>query len=146
VRRLNCGVGVGDHRSGLAEAEPELTEEALALTYPEVHLELLFEVGREGLSVPEGSRKTDVLWTASERRLHRVHLGFREAARAAGAIPLGKTREPLNLESSDPVFHGASGVPEHSADLGGRHPLGDEEKSVEPVVVPGLVGPSNLIL
>ena len=41
---------------------------------------------------------------------------------------------------------GARGIPEHPADLGGGHSLGHQKESVEPMVVPGLIGTADLIL
>ena len=143
---LHDGVPVGEEGSGRSQPEPELTEEALALPHPQIDFELSFEVGGEGLAVPEGAAEPDVLGALSQRGLNGPHLRFGETSRTAGAIALGESRESLLLESTEPVLDGPGGIPQHPADLGGGHTLGDEEETVEPMVVARFVRSSDLVL
>jgi hypothetical protein len=54
-----------EHRTRLSQPEPELTEEALTLAYSQIYLELSFEVGGEGLAVPESAREPNILGSLS---------------------------------------------------------------------------------
>jgi hypothetical protein len=75
-----------------------------------------------------------------------VHLSLGETARATGAVSLSEAGETLFLEPADPVLYGARGVAEDSAHLRRGHSLSDQKEPVEPMIIPGLVGPTNLIL
>ena len=88
---LNDGIGVVDHGAWLPQSETQLTKEALALADPEVHLELLFEEGGEGLPVPEGAGEPGLVRSATQGGLHGPHLDLGEPARSAGAIAFGQT-------------------------------------------------------
>ena len=146
VGRLKSWVAVGEHRTRLSQPEPELSEEALALAHPQIDLELAFEVGGESLAIPEGPRESNIFGSLSYDGRDGAHLGLREAARAARALALGESGESLLLEPSDPVLDGTRGIPEHSTDVGGGHALRHQKESVEAMVVPRLVGASDLIL
>jgi hypothetical protein len=146
VGRLKHRVAVGEHRTRLSQSEPKLPEEALALAHPQIDLELAFQVGGEGLAIPEGPRESYIFGSLSYDGRDGTHLELREAARSARALALGETRESFFLEPTNPVLNGTRGIPEHSTDVRGGHPLGHEEEPVKPVIVPGLIGPSNLVL
>jgi hypothetical protein len=62
---LKSGVAVREHRTRLPQSEAELTEEALTLAYSQIHLELTFEVGGEGLAIPEGAGEPNILGALS---------------------------------------------------------------------------------
>jgi hypothetical protein len=65
VGRLKNGVAVREHRTRLSQSEAELTEEALTLAHSQIDLELSFEVGGEGLAIPESAGESNILGALS---------------------------------------------------------------------------------
>jgi len=143
VGRLDHGVGVVEFGAWFPKPEPQLPEEALALTYPEIDLELLLEEGGEGLPVPEGSREADLVGSAAQGHLHRLHLGLGETAGTTGTVALGEAGKALLVEAVDPVLHHSRGVAEQPAHFRGGQSLSHEEKSVEAMVVARLIGAAD---
>jgi hypothetical protein len=56
---------VREHRTRLSQSEAELTEEALTLAHSQIDLELSFEVGGEGLAIPESAGESNILGALS---------------------------------------------------------------------------------
>src|SRR5664279_3607711 len=62
MRLLPLGVGVGQLWTRLAQAEPQLPEQALALADSQVDGERLLHPGRQRLAVPEVAAQPDLPW------------------------------------------------------------------------------------
>jgi hypothetical protein len=62
----------------------------------------------------------------------------------AGAF--GQTGKSPVFEARHPVLDGAARVAEQVSDLRARQALGHQQHALQPVVVPGFLGPSNFVL
>jgi hypothetical protein len=82
-------VGARQQRSGLAEPEVELPEQALALTYPQLDSVGLLNPGRQRLAVPQIDPHSRVARFRAEHPIHFLDLLFAQTAGAARSLPLG---------------------------------------------------------
>jgi hypothetical protein len=146
VRRLEEGVTAGQVGAGLAPPEAQLTKQALALTDAEVDGVSALEEGGEGLAIPEIPREPYLLGPLTERRLDGLQLALREPTGTARVNPFRETGQPFLIKAVNPVLNAPCRIPEETAHFGSGHSLGDEQQSVEPMIIARFIGTADLIL
>ena len=135
MRLLTRRIGPCDHRPRLPHPEAKLPEKSLTLAHPQIDPETFPEEGRQRLPVPKVDAQPGVPGPLPQGRVDLRNLPVGEPRRSARPLSFDKPREPLLLESSNPLLHGSWSVSQQAGDLRARHPLGHQENAVEPVIV-----------
>ena len=76
---LQCGIGLGQRGSWLAQPEAELTEHPLALANTDGNAIPLLNPGTECFSVPEVPAQTNLPRRVTQDSIHPLQLFFRQA-------------------------------------------------------------------
>lgn len=106
---------MGDHRAGLAQAEAQLPEKALALTYSQLYAVLLQQVGRQQLAVPQVCTQFELSRGQAQGGTDIVQLHLAQPSRPSRPPALAQSRQALGLKSADPVFHRAPGMAQQTS-------------------------------
>ena len=75
-----------------------------------------------------------------------MHLLIIQPWGTASPVSLYEARKPFVFKASHPVLHGSRRVTQQLRNLASRHPLGHQQNPVQPMIVPRLLGPPDLIL
>jgi hypothetical protein len=69
MRHLALGIGTGNQRTRLAQAEFPLAEETSALPRAQTHTVLLLQIRRQCFAVPQIAAQSEIGWPQPQRRL-----------------------------------------------------------------------------
>jgi hypothetical protein len=109
---------MGNEGPGLAQAEPQLPKEPLALAHPQVHPESLFDKGGQGLAIPEMCSQPINLWRVPQGAANRQELGLIERRWPTWAFGFCQTCESSLDKLFNPILYGSGGVTEALRNLG----------------------------
>jgi hypothetical protein len=143
---LTLRVGMGNQRARLAQAKAQLSEQPLALPYPQGNSVLLDHPSRQGLSVPDLSRQAKFLRTPPESASDLLKLLGTESPWSPRPLSIHQTRQAFGLEAMDPRLDGPWGIAKQMARFTATHTLGHQQHPVQAVVVSCPLGTANLIL
>ena len=146
MRVLEFGVGLSDLRARLAQPEAELTEQALTLSHLQLHAEFAPEKLGQRWPIPHLRRKAELRGTGTQRRLHLAQLLIIQAAGSTWSFAFRQTGQALRFEALHPVYDRARRVTQERADLWTGQTLGDQQNSVQSMVVARGIVAANLIL
>jgi len=132
-------------RPGLAQPEPQLAKQALTLPDPQGDVPLPLQILRQGLAVP-WPRQTHGTRGLAQDPFEGLQLRGAEARGSARTGFVHQARKPPLLESRHPVRNRSGGIAEHLGHLVSAHSLGDQQHGMEPMIVAGLFGSSDLVL
>jgi hypothetical protein len=88
----------------------------------------------------------DIPRRATQHRIELPQLRPVQTLGAADAFPLHQSGEPSGLEASHPIFRGSWSIPQKPRDLGTGHPLGDQQHTMQSVIIARFLRTANLIL
>jgi hypothetical protein len=146
TRRDLDRVGLSDLGSGLAQSEPHVTEDALALAHTQPHLVAQAQMSREQLALPQMTGMTKRLWVASQVTPQRhPWLGVQRSG-SPRTSPVAHAGQSMGFKTRHPALHRPSIFPQHVGDLLAAVAAGDQQQPVQPMVVPRLIGPSDFLL
>lgn len=81
MRHLTLGIGAGNQRTRLAQAEFPLSEEASALPRAQAYPVLLLQIRRQRLAVPQIAAQSEIGWPPPQRHLRRPCLVLAQTPR-----------------------------------------------------------------
>src|SRR4029077_14793973 len=145
-RRDLARIGLGDLGSGLAQPEPHVAEDALALTHPQRHPVAQAQMHREQLAVPQMTGMTERLRIASQVTPQRGPLLGAQCARPTRTHPVAQACEAMGFEACHPALHRSSIFPKQVGALRATVPASDKQQPVQPMVVPRLIGSREFLL
>jgi len=143
---LPFGVSLRQLRTRFPQAEAELAKEPLALPHPQGDRELLPEPRGQRLAVPDVAAEPHLPRRLPEGSVDAHQLRLGQSSRAARPRALRESAQAVLFKPAHPVLDRARGVPQQLADLRTRHALRHQQDPVQPMVVPRLFRPANLIL
>src|SRR6266436_1152011 len=146
MRFLKLGIGLSQRGSWFAQAEAELTEHTLALTYPDGDAVFLLNPSAEGLSIPEVSAQASLPRRVAQNSIHRFHLFFRQAAGPPRSLPLQQSRQTVSFKATHPILHPPWRLPEQARHLRAGHALRDQKQPMKTMIVSRFFRTANLIL
>ncbi len=146
MRLLPHGIGVGNQRARLAQAEAALPKPPLALTHAQANLKAPCEPDLERFPIPQRSAQADVARSASQHRLHLQQLCLAQTPGPSGSCPFHQSGQTALFKMSNPVFNRPRGVSQKLADLRAGQPLSDQQHAVKAVIVARFFRTTNLIL
>jgi hypothetical protein len=121
---------MSNERPGLAQTEPQLPKESLALAHPQVHPESFFDKGGQGLAIPEMGSQSINFRRVPQSAANRQELGLIERRWPTWAFGFCQTCEPSSDKLFDPILNGSRGVIEVLRDLGASQSLRHQENHV----------------
>jgi len=128
-------VSMGYLGSGLAQAEPQLPKQSLALPYTELLTELLFDERRQGLPIPQMCPQSQLRRRAAQDLSNLTELLFGKPPWAPRPWVLPEASKAIPLEPMYPVLHRTWCVTQHPAHLGTGHTMSYEQHRMQTVVV-----------
>ena len=140
------GVGVGDQRARLAQAETALPEEPLALAHAELDLEAARNPLAQRLAVPKCSMETTVARRLAQNAVHLDKLRFGQPAGTTFARAFQQPCKTAGLKALNPVRDAARRVSQQAGGMGTTHSLGDQQNAMQTVIVARLLGAPDLVL
>lgn len=146
MRLLALGIGLGHRRGRFAQSELQPPEQSLTLSHPEIGPENLVEPGRERLAVPHVAPKAGLPRGVPQHSLDPSQVLPGQPPRAPRTRPFGQAGQAARFKSVDPVLDGARRVTQQSRNVGTAHTVSDQEHAVQPMIVPRLLGATDLIL
>ena len=146
MRLLTFGIGVGNQGARLAQPETPLPKQALALTHSQANPALPLDPGTQSFSVPQRTSQAEIARRATQHRIDFPQLQPVQTLGASGTFPLHQSGEPSGLKASNPIFYRSWGISQNLTDLGTGHPLGNQQHSMQPVIIARFFRATNLIL
>jgi len=143
---LTLRVGMGNQRARLAQAKAQLSEQSLALPYPQGNSVLLGHPSRQSLSVPDLPRQAKFLRTPPQNAGDLLKLLDTEPLRPARPLSIHQARQAFVLEAMDPRLDSPWSIAKQIGGFTATHTLGHQQHPVQAVVVPRPLGTANLIL
>jgi hypothetical protein len=138
---------MGDQRSRLSPAKPELAEKPLALPHFQVHAEAALHKAGERLAIPDAfSSHLCFLRTLAQGGSDFVQLPLIQPSRSPRAITVCQAGKPVILKTANPILHGSRRVAKSGRNLRARHAMGDKKNSVQAMVIPALVRAADFIV
>lgn len=138
--------GQGDLRSGLAEAEPQVAKDPLALPDTQFHPVPLSQVLGEQFTVPQGGFIPKVRRTAPEILAQPGPLACIQRSRSARALTFPQTIQSMRLKGPDPALHRTPVLTEQFGHLSTALAAGDQQQTMQPMVISGFLGADNFLL
>jgi len=147
MRGLFLRIGLRHHRARFAEAEAQLAKEPLALPRLQFHPQLPRQIARERFAIPNpAASHARCAWTLPQGDLHLRQLRRTQARRPASAFPFSQASQASRFKPMHPILHRARRVPQHACGLAATQPLGDQENTMQAVIIARLIRTTNLIL
>jgi len=146
MRLRQFGIGVGEQRARLAQAETELSKHSLALAHAQANLAPPLDPNAEGFPIPQRPGQADLSRCASQHRLRLLPLGLAQTLGTSGSRPFHEPGQTAVFKMSNPILHRPWGVPEKLTDFRAGHTLSDEQHPVKAVIVARFLRTTNLIL
>lgn len=143
--RLGGGIGLCYQRSGFAPPKTHAPEQSLALSCSQAHLIFLAQMVGEQLAVPEVLAVTQIARMATQVLFYSLPRLLIQTPRASFALAFMQTLEASHLEAVDPAFNGGRVFPQPLAHVIATVALANQQNPVKPVVIPGFIGPTNLL-
>jgi hypothetical protein len=137
---------MGNERPGLAQSKTQLAKKSLALAHSQVNPESLFDKGRQGLAIPEMSSQPKYLRRLPQCAGNRQELELIEGWWPTWAFGFCQTCEASLDKLFNPILHGSRGVTKALSHLSTRQALGHQENYVQPMIITGFMGTTNLRL
>lgn len=138
---------MSDQGPGLAQAEPQLPEQALALPDFQVHTEPQLQECRQGLAIPQASSlQADLCRCASQCTCHNLKLFRAQPAWTPWAVTIGEPIKAAFFKPPDPVLNRTGGIAKQLANLGAGQPLGNQQNRVQAVIVARILTAADFIL
>jgi predicted nicotinamide N-methyase len=137
---------LGEHWSGLAQPEPELTKQSLALTHAQANAVLVFDPGRQRLAVPQINRQTDIARSAAQNAVDFPQLCRVQPRRTSRALALGQARQSSLLKPTYPVLHRPWRVAEQTPHFRAGQALSHQQNTVQSVVIARFLRTLDLLL
>ena len=129
-------VRLGDLGAGLAQPEPHVAKDALALAHAQLHLVALVQMRREQLAVPQMTGMTKLLRIASQVTPQRRPLLSVQRSGPTRTRPVTQAGQSLGFKARHPALHRSSIFPKPCSDLLATVAAGDQQQPVQPMVVP----------
>ena len=143
---LQCGIGLGQRGSWLAQPEAELTEHPLALANTDGNAIPLLNPGTECFSVPEVPAQTNLPRRVTQDSIHPLQLFFRQASRPPRSFPFQQSRQTVALKTPHPILHRPWCIAQKMGHLWTSHTLGYQKHSMETMIVARFFRAADLIL
>jgi len=140
------GVGAGNKRTRLAQAEAKLSKQPLTLSHAQINLPLLSNKSSQGFAIPEVRRKAEIFRRLPQRRgnLRQMFLG--QSLRSSRAVPFDQSGKAFLIIAPHPICHGTMGVSKKSGNLTAAHALSHKQDTVQSMIIPRFLRPTNLLL
>ena len=146
MRLLPFRISVGDQGARFAQPEAPLPKQALALTHAQAHLEVALDPGTQSFPVPQRAPQADLARGAAEHLIHLLQLRVIQPPGTPGAFPFEQSGQTSFFKASNPILYRSGRVSQQSAGLRTGHALSDQQNSMEPVIIAGFLGTTNLVL
>jgi hypothetical protein len=109
---LNCGIGLGQSGSWLAQTEAELTKHTLALANPDGNAIPLLNPGTECFSVPQVPAQSNLPRRVTQDSIHPFQLFFRQTSGPPRSFALQQSRQTVSYKTTlgdqQPISFGLS--------------------------------------
>jgi len=138
-------VRMRNQRARFAEAKSELAEQTLALPHSQRHAELLFHVRRQQLAIPQIGLQSEMLRRQPQSGTNQFELLIAQAAGAPRTLPFPKPRQPVGLETVNPILHRAPRIAQPPGHLRAGQSLRHQQHALEAMMVAGFLGPADLV-
>jgi hypothetical protein len=132
--------------AGLAQSEPRVAEDSLALAHPQPHLVAQAKMRREQLAVPQMTGMAKLLRVTSQVTPQRRPLLGVQRGRPTRTHPVAQACQSMGFESPHPALHRPPIFPKPFGDLLAAVAASDQQQPVQPMVVPRLIGSSDFLL
>ena len=147
MRLLPFRIGVGNQGAAFAQPEAPLPKQALALTHAPADLEAPRKPGAQSLPIPQRAGPAELAWGgAAEHPIHLLPLRLAQTSGTPPAFPFDQPGQASCCKASNPILHRSGRVPQQSASLRTGHALGNQQDSMEPVIIARLFRAPNLVL
>ena len=143
---LPCRVGARQHGPGLAEAEVEVSEQALALTYAELDSIGLVDPRRQRLAIPQVDPHSRVARLGPQHPINLHDLLLAQTSGSTGSFSFSQAAQSFPLVAVNPIFNRTRRVSQQSRDIWTRQTLRHEQDTMQPMIVPRLIRALNLLL
>lgn len=143
---LPSRIRTGDHWSRLNQAKLPLAKVSPTLAGPQRQTVCLLNVRSERLSVPQVTTQAEIRWPPAQGGLYFGDLLRIQPARAPTALPFPQAGQTVPLEAVHPIFHRSGGITQQIRHLAAAHSLGDEQYTMQTVIIPGFRASSDLVL
>jgi hypothetical protein len=135
-----------DQGSGFSAPKPHRPEQALALPHAQGYTVGALQVMGEQLSIPEILQVPQIARGESQVPLDCLPGAFVQSPRASRPLGFPQCAQTLGFEASHPTFDRRWMLPQPLGDLIATVALGNEQNTVQPVVVAGLFRAIDLVL
>ncbi len=146
MRFLKLRIGLSQRGSWFAQAEAELTEHTLALTYPDGDAVFLLNPGAQCFSIPDVSAQASLPRRAAQNSLHCLPLFFPQASGPSRSFPFQQSRQTVSFKATDPILHRPWCIPEQACHLRAGHALCDQKQPMKTMIISRFVRTANLVL
>jgi len=143
---LQCGTGLGQRGSWLAQPKTELTEHPLALADPDGNAIPLLNPGTERFAIPQVPAQTNLPRRVTQDSIHPCQLFFGQASRPSRSFPLQQSCQTVSFKTTHPILHRPWPIAQKMGHLRTGHTLGDQEHPMETMIVARFFRTANLIL
>ncbi len=133
-------------RTRLAQTKSHLPEEALTLAHSKNHVIALLKVRGQQFAIPQVTNMAEIGGAATQVALQRSPLLGIQTGRSSGAFSVAHSLQPVLLKAPDPALYGAPVFPEKISNLLTTLTTRQKQQTVQPMVIPGLVRPGDLLL
>ena len=137
---------MGNQRPGLAQTKPQLTEESLTLSHPQRDAVPLVDEGGQRFAIPQPSHQAKVLGSLAQSFRELAQLFLLKPTRTPRPLSINQAGQSFLLEAMHPVLHSPWRIPQQASHLAATHPLGNQQQSMQTVVVTSFLRTSDLIL
>jgi len=143
---LQEGVGTGNKRTRLSQAETKLSKQPLTLSHAQIDLPLLSNKSSQGFAVPEVRRKAEIFRRFSQRRSNLRQMLLSQSLRSSRSVSFDQSGEAFLIIAPHPICHSAMGVSKKSGYLTTAHALCHKQDTVQSMIIPRFLRPTNLLL
>lgn len=133
-------------RARLAEPEPQLVEQPLALSGAQVHRVRSPQMLRQQRPVPQVAGQPEAVRAVAQVRLQRLQHVRSQLRRTPASDAVAQPVEAVPLVRPRPALHRARVLAEQQGRLPAALAVRHQQKPVQTMVVLGLVGAANLLL
>ena len=146
MRLLQRRIRLRDQWSWLAQPKTKLAEQALTLAHTQPEAVPLVNPRRQGFAVPEIDLHAGITGNRTKHSIDLIDLRCTQSPRPARPLSFSQTRQTILLKFPNPVFHGTGSITQQPPDIRASHTLGDQQDTVQAVIISGFLRTLDLLL
>ncbi len=146
MRILPFRIAMRDLRPRFPQPEAQGLEQPLALPNAQIDGKLPAQIGTQRFAVPQIGGQTDVFRWLAKNLTDDLQVLLSQPPGPPRSTAFLETSQPGALKGPNPVLQGARCVAKHGGGLPAGHTLRHEQDCMQAVIIPGFIGPANLVL